>query len=543
MKKFKFCIVDDQGPTAQGFTRILNLLKRHNYLIDYGNYNSIQISDNQDMESGFGWNEEKQQSMDFRVFSSKLKIRPIVRSENLVSQKNGFTFCEAFETFFNEVDVYDFYVFDINFDVGAMDPTSSENQCKEALKYSAKSAPQKTEAGRYSFLEPLLKISRLQSRPIFVYSAAPETQQIRSFIDSSAFYKSVCIMEIESGSYSLDADNPFFQLDSYLRNKQKKLLHYQSPDFLEELIERVENDLDWDKPDIPDCDENDHWSLKTLFPRQINSIEACNAVLNRKMPHYGRLLSKIEEHKKEISIICQADWRTLCGKLFNHPLSPNTENNKIDIVKDLVNSLDFKIESGPKKIEEKYSRLTDLPVYEKNELNKLRLFTIKNVQFIGRDNVIQYFSEIEDRDNWLPCWEDYARNFGIYPIDIAYLNHIAQLNSNHFENISCPEVTIQKTKNASVLEMKWLYPSLPDNENIFDENGKLFKKMNADRTGVLKDEGISDFCNIVCWRYKGTFQFQSGGKSLIVDGNKGVKAMDTKSKNSETFYRVTIEKP
>lgn len=295
MKKFNFLVVDDEFGN-NGFYRILGKLYLTNYLQN-DNYPLEQTGESK------GYSNDEM-SFSYRILSSQL----------IGSRKNGgFSFCEAYKLFLESLtkDEFTFYVCDLKFcgagandDSNIMDPTLYEmrdkelfrkNDCTEAEKYKIKANWKREEYPSVSNLESLSRYTAgyesfakkaiNENKRVIIYSSAKETVELRTRKKLDDL-KNVIIIDTDTES-RIKPNEPTkketFLID-FIENTisplRENILFNQNEETINKLKTRINNHAEYDTFDIPEEDNSsddnlsDCWSLRSLFPRQVNLIEA-----------------------------------------------------------------------------------------------------------------------------------------------------------------------------------------------------------------------------------------------------------------------------
>jgi hypothetical protein len=269
--------------------------------------------------------------------------------------------------------------------------------------------------------------------------------------------------------------------------------------------------------------------------------------------------------KKYIENMLDADWRKIIGCRFSgnkgllcHPqIMPDVY---LERAKQMAKELDFKTEGKASS----YKAMTKLPDFNGN-CRDLRDNIIKgkgNDYLLYYDNgkktrsqmsVMEYFKSIYNKNEieWYNLLYDWAGSIGIYPLDIAYISHIAFDNSRHILVEKVPEFSYSEQKEDGILKsicLEWAYGAHPKNpENIFNEKSKLYRKFReaSSNKRVLYDEGFSDIIKIVLWRYYGIVELRAGKYCIRAEhGNEETYLNDKESDVIDhTALKITISEP
>lgn len=514
MRRFEFVIVDDQH-SEDGYDRFIQLLRRRCYLLK----REVWLSEERESR---GWNLDTVQPMHFRVLTSYIYGRD-----------QGFSFCEALDLFQRDKDRFDFYVFDLDFSSGRMNPTMRSggrrlNECPEALLYDdpnrqAKDASATHKSPALAGLSFLLRTG-LDDRPKFICSAAERAAEFRRYLALlEARLRDVFLIEVDPKIYSVlseDTTRAFDALDRYLRSRQARVLNILPPEFRKRLVERVQSREGLDVADIPAGPSsrevaNDCWSLRTLFPREIIIVEA------------GAEGAKSEQDALVDLLLGRRDWAALMRDgLLNHPIELK---ERVDEYIERTVAIDFRVEGNAPRA---YRPLTALPAFRKIvealpnananaqcDLQSLRDTIIEGheesclVEFLGPGpaggmRVCDYFGSLGVRDP--VAVTSWCKNFGVYPMDLGYVSHIAFHNARRHSPGASVEFTCSKL-GEDKLWLEWRCDGVVP-AAVFSQDSKMASKVReaSQRPECLWDEGFGDLARIVCGRYKGILEFASG---------------------------------
>ncbi|MBK8699816.1 MAG: hypothetical protein IPN29_09875 [Saprospiraceae bacterium] len=282
MKRFEIAIIDDQGLDT-GFGRFLALLYKNQYLSS----NDFALVQKKDYTDGLGKN-MIQNSIAFQIYT-----------HNYGNQGFKKCFCEAFSDFDSRKDQFDIYIFDLNFieqDNNSFYPLHSKNQCDTSKKFKKGLTLDKVNDSDKSTLIAGLEFYHCLKpsfKPKIIYSAAQETAVLRSSVKlfNSRLYDTFIVDVTAPAEVRNDSNDPFENMgdvsrtfdaiDIYFQSRQIAIINSQLLDkvqLLSKIVKewngKVENA---DEPLIPDngTDSNpaNCWSLRTLFPKQVNRIE------------------------------------------------------------------------------------------------------------------------------------------------------------------------------------------------------------------------------------------------------------------------------
>jgi len=503
MKKFSFLTVDDEGlhSSTGGWRRVTAFLVDNNYLRP----NSYEAN-----------------SWDQQEFIESHEMR-----YSVYSSENGFTFSDAIECINNDFNCHDFLFMDLKFDKTGPFIEYSEEEIEGKVIGDKRIGEVKIDKGEIPAITAGMYLINLlpynPGKPKFVFSAATETKDFIKYTEllSSRFLGNDLFFAADY-SHGIEGLKKLCEpLDSYLRKRQVGVCQIQSNKLLVELQKIVKH---WNNGNCVQCDEGlipdnpadqngDKWSLRTLFPKQVNSIEAS---------------IDVDKNTGHILEVLEADWRMLMKSyntsngILSHPKSLNSD----DDFKKCLNTaeiLDFQVEGKAKS----YKPLTGMPDFDKNNktiTEGLRDNIIKNecnkddykISYLPAENsnsVRDYFTSLNLCDetianNWAGKLKGFCIDYGIYPIDIAYISRIAHHNSRHANNEQ-PCFKFENGEGTEKISFIWDYGTNVDNQKE-DEVLQKCAVVNDD-IQKLKDEGLSDICKIICWRYRGEFELCLGG--------------------------------
>lgn len=495
MKKFSFLMVDDEGDKSSttGWYRVVKFLNSAKYLKCNNFYPN-------------NWGNEEyfvnNNTMRYAIFSSE----------------NNKTFEHAKDDIKETFNSFDMLFMDLKFDKNKPFVNNSNCTIKNLVVEDIDISDIK-EGQIPDYLAGMDLINLLPQdsmKPKFIFSGADET---KSFIGYTKLlsnrFTDIFFARYHEGMEGLEILIPY--IDSYLKKRQTETCQRQSVDTIKKLKEIIKSccrdncescDIEL-IPDNPNIDDSEKWSLRTLFPKQINSIEEN---------------IEVEKNKQYILDVLEADWRKLMSiGILNHPNDPKGCHWDIEKAKQLVKCLDFQKED---KVNH-YKQIIDIPKFDDN-IQCLRDYIINDYKIAYHNshsniskqpehlqNVKEYFNSLTLCENankgnnwWYTKLVSMCQNYGVYPLDIAYISHIAYQNSEYNRNKPCFSPIIE---DKDYILFIWNYPESA-NQDIFKENSKLYGKLKQsnDEPESLSDSGFSDISKIVCWRYRGMVELRSG---------------------------------
>ncbi len=449
----------------------------------------------------------------------------------ILAPDTGFNFEQSREHLEQDSYDYDFYFFDLNFEDNNFASYPYVPKRLEDVEGDEKSV--------YVAGMEFLNILGKDEKPKVFFTGTDEAgQMIRYLSLMRTRWADACFGKIDYQPYMTEIE---IAINTYLHQRQIDIIGVQKPELRQTLKARLTNAVDWDEADIRDDKEADSfWSLRTLFPKQINNIERGEGV---------------EAMKQYIMDILDADWR----KSIRLLLGRHTTDLKLNIEKimETVDDLEFK-EVEVDAAEAGYKRLTSLKHYNLKQLEDLRDFIIlakRNDSELEEDYLIdyapykkkqslrEYFNGLLPKKGWQSRWVNICKNYGIYPMDIAYVSHIAFNNARHLKT----EARFSYREEDGKIQFIWSQPK-EVSPAIFDEESRIFGKLNEEANRNphrLDDCGYADIGKIVCWRYKGVVKFSSGNNHMVArrDGRIRVNFPKDESPVEGTVLQITISEP
>ena len=469
----------------------------------------------------------------------------------LLTPDTGYTFDDAMTYVKDHQASIDIFFSDIKMDSEIFRPRDNRER-----RYVEKNVEELAdgEVSLYAAGIEFINVLDRNLKPKIFFSGAPETNLLITCRNLFASRLDDIILDkIDSPGFR---ENLEMTIDRYLRHYQLVTIRRQSYEKRTALRNRIykkDPHADWDTPDIEynDGERIVYWSLRTLFPKQINRIE--------------RGAADSDEMAGCIESILWVDWRVQMRGFLNHPLERAFKNrNDLKTARRFVYGLDFKTESNARI----YKRITALPDYkDKAAVPNLRDKILKariNHQppdraylldyfYPGKENsddgsisLVDYFRKLAPEENWVENWESICRNIGIYPPEIAYISHIAHHNTRHLLDCPPPQFRFRFEAGGRAVAFSWHYerPASPD---IFNSSSKLYEKFDAanKHSATLRDAGMTDIAKIVCWHYLGTVRFTSGNHRMEVKKSQQIEVsiVSLEAAYPGTELRIYIEAP
>lgn len=564
MKKFNFIVVDDEGNNDTendiGYNRILMALEKHNYfkakpLLETDN-NSPQFRKNKQSDST---------EIDFTIFTSKYGENRLLK------------FCTALDLFSKELQNSDFLVFDLNLEKLKFNPCHQDNTCEAAKRYEDKE-PQDVVADKVSRFIAGLEFYNLTSkddRPKIFLSAATQSAELRKNV--KFFYKRLedtFVVDAEHKRYT-DINDPqiceaFSAIDSRFQSRQIAIINRQTADKIQELnnivkawngkVERA------DEPLIPDngTDSNPEncWSLRTLFPKQVNRIE---------------LGTDVEENKKVIyEVLNELNFRKIykwivgdhggigTSKMDELVTTKNGEQlilNRINTLKSIESEPNLKVSDKASQIYKKV--YPNIKFDNLDELAKLCMGTSGDIRkSIGgnfSNGSIEYIlcgSSSTQEFSHIGLIKILAQDFGVYIGDIYFLYHCIKGNNKHnFSEGKIPEnyspklnidVQCDDESNPQTLVISVIvesdcdyYATIESNNPINKQKTNIDTRLAANPFDIdLKEQAIEDYTCLFSNRYKAKIELQFGKKRLTVTPDRSTTIADETENKTEYVFTI-----
>lgn len=440
----------------------------------------------------------------------------------------------------------DVYVIDID-----LSEFSSDGQKKQELKFGG------LKVANILKDKPALKI---------LYSAFEKTQEIRTTILSLPNYISdIKLIEIGTdeidqatgrGNIKSSKQQLLTMVENHLQKRQIDIIQENlEPDQVSGLRGMVEsldpNVNDWikqiEKKII--CSGNNHWNLRTLFPKEINTIESVNE-------------NDASEMKRRILEVLEADFRTLICKISNW--------HKIEQKIKMAMGLDMTVESKEgQTIEYDHLKFTDFASGTARKflgLGESSNFSNTTFQYKLKEFASDRCGNAFEINISLWNQDSMVKEFGIYwgqllnVFKIAVQNHIVyQKNSDN----SYQTFEIKVCREDDNLIISIISGTIPTNSSmtldnqskeITFSNGRSIKfgvgtseAIQPGKLRTLNSEKITDILKIVCYLWGGEFEFKCGGTAALFTWDHTNRTFDVKMKefgeNHSVIYIIRLKKP
>lgn len=553
MKNYSFVILDDENQHTQsgGWKRVFDLFLIHkNYVRKESQ--EIKLSDN----STFIENSEPLEVQFFKPENDNYSaIYERISKEDFQAKK-------------------DIYFIDMNWNnADSIKDTNVEEKNLEDISFS-----QITSGKIPSVLAGLnlLNILPKDNKPKIVFSGSDKTENIRKvfkLLSNRVITDDILIGEMTGGGTNNYIDEVERKVDAYLQSRQIAIINRQTADKIQELNNIVKawngNIERADEPLIPDngTDANPEncWSLRTLFPKQVNRIE---------------LGMNVEENKKVIyEVLNELNFRKIYKWLVGDHGGIEGKDMTTLIKEDEGKQIILNRKKALRNLEsEPYLKVSDKSkqyyklfheIIEKDSLEELAKKVCGNGQdireaiganFNGKTNTnIEYtLCKIQSTVNFSHkgLIKTLAINFGVYIGDIYFLYHCIKGNNKHnFSEGKIPEnyfpklniyVQCDADSNPQMLVISVIvesdndyYTTIENNNPISQQKTKIDARLNANLSDIeLKEQAIEDYACLFSNRYKAKIELQFGKKRLTVIPERGTAINDEEANKTEYVFTI-----
>jgi hypothetical protein len=547
MKYHKIAIIDDQG-LGTGFDRFLKLLLKNDYL----RHDDFSLVQKPSYDDGLGMN-EKPNSMQFRIYTHNYG--------DLGFQKS---FSEALIDYRERCNSFDIHIYDLNFidkSGNSFYPLHDENTCSVSESFvEGLDVVDVTESQKSTYIAGLefYHCAPPSKSPKIIYSAADETATLRSSVKlfNSRLFDTfvVDVMAPEKvgdndpfANSNDDIKRVFSSIDTYLRSKQIQIISRQSAKVIEGLIELVKNlnEHNIDEADIPNIPSKDlankeYWSLRSLFPKQVNQIAQSTDIqenkkyilniLNNKFPDIvfwllfnhgederGTEIDKLtqEEIQKKLNFFDQVDFDTVAKKAESY-----IKLSDISEVNELVN----------KNTSERGKHLDDLRTAVVSKYKSFE-FNYQEIGFLEPKS----FKGINIGNDYLKKFAQY----GIYIGDLVFIKKIAEANKHHC-NADTVHLNIKVDDSISEMEIEYIFNDADRFEGIRSIKGKIQSYFESERyfgKFELRQLGIEDLLEIMIKRYNAEGKIQIGKESVWLNA----EALINREQKKKVSYKFILK--
>lgn len=417
----------------------------------------------------------------------------------------------------------------------------------------------------------LLNILPKNDKPKIVFSGSDKTENIRKvfkLLSNRVLTDDILIGEMTGGGTNNYIDEVERKVDTYLQSRQIAIINRQTAGKIQELNKIVKawnGSIDYaEEPLIPDngTDTNPEicWSLRTLFPKQVNRIE---------------LGADAEESKKIIyEVLNELNFRKLyqwfVGLHIVIPGKDKVQKKNDDECKKIINqrkSLLWVFESSP------YFTISNLkPTGPYPNTFSDLISDVSHEQLVEecagdaniRTRIGHNFSETIKINYSLsesPVYFSHgglikalALYFGVYIGDVYYLYACIWGNNKHnfsskekipegyspklsidFNSGDPQELTLTIKVDSDSDYFKQIETNNPITTKETNIQSRL-KKYPFDI--VLEEEAMEDYVNLFCNRYEATIEIQFGKKRLCVYPDKTTKVIDVENDKTEYVLKI-----
>lgn len=508
--RFKVLIVDDQND-KKGVGRVLEALQAHNF-VGFETQHLVKCPDDASLEWEAVWYGSCRER--------GLAISPLEYARELLQSRHG-----EFDAFF----------FDLDLSKNEFLPTGEYvERTYESLGYDERS----------SFLAglDLLRYLALDERPKIFFSGSPVSLQItRPFDLLASRLADVTLPNI--GDDADKRDKIARPLSNYLRRRQQAIIRQLPRGDREELVTSLRAEPPWRAA----CDLRigvDEWTVRTLFPQQANAgnLDAILAAL-------------------------AFDWRAFYSTVFNHPNSAkNVDANggridPFDGMGGVAQAVDaargaevgvrqgqglelaYPSDSLRSALDDVIRTSGDRGLAQREALSR-NLNTLAGVRRQILDSrgmwfglhtaktVEEYLTEEVGLDVTTQI-KPLAKNFGVRPLDLAYLFHVASHNA-HAHVGAVPKLSVPAEGCSAATVTIRIAADMPHGSQVHWEdklNGAWdtvsawcrSQRGLASGSGELWSEGLADLCTLVCGYYRGRFTLRTpvGSVAVVLDERSG----------------------
>jgi hypothetical protein len=488
MRKFNFLVIDDKHKNDEGWYRIFEyVLIADDYLVP---------------------GQVKGELLDAKqtVLQKQKSSKTTAMNYMVLSSETGFNFNSSCNYLVKHEPEFDFFFIDIDLRFGGF--------LKNAIMDNDYLGHPELAGFQFIQLLPLTK------RPIFYFSGA-RAEKINETLMNLKIWGSrlsdVCFGKIEMSpipedllEFAFDEPTNFInqiydRIDKYMYGIQFNVcsrLDIATSNKLCSII--LSNNMrQFDEPIIP-CPEKigEYWTLRTLFPKQVNKIE----------------LNKItaEKHRGYILDMLQTDWRKLMCSFAEPKQSKSTSFHGLLRHPGNITHIDKFLDAV------EYSELTEtkkVPHWDYIQVTKLKEYQDFKESALNSHGQHNNFSKIAKKINNIigdssycdSKWKEvkiadakniWAENYGILPTDILHVHKIVLHNADTYEN-DLSEFKYRQTPDRKTITFEWLF-----SKSFFvslQAERRVFSLIDND-VKVLSTAGVPDICKLACARYKGQFE-------------------------------------
>jgi|AntRauTorcE11897_2_1112592.scaffolds.fasta_scaffold03536_2 hypothetical protein len=401
----------------------------------------------------------------------------------------------------------------------------------------------------------ILNILSKDKKPKIVFSGSDRTGNIRkvfALLSNRVLTDDILIGELNSRAEDSYIDEIETRVDEYLQSRQIEVISRQNESSIQLLNKIIKN---WVRSDTKRSDEalipddgissvnENRWSLRSLFPKQVNQIEQGKeieenkkcilSILNNKFPDIvfwllfnhgederGTEIDKLtpEEIQKKLNFLDQVDFSTVAKKAESYIKLSN-----ISDVKELLN----------KNPNERGCHLEDLRTAVVSKFEPFEIY----YQGIGSLESNKNFERKDISNDYLKKIAQY----GIYIGDLVFIKKIAEANKYHC-NAGTVHLNIKNDDSIGKMEIEYLFNDADRFEGIESIGDKIQSYFESKRyfgEFELRQLGIEDLLEIMVKRYNSEGKIQIGKKSVSLDAKAQI---DTEQKEKASYKFILNSK-
>lgn len=350
-------------------------------------------------------------------------------------------------------------------------------------------------------------------RPKILYSGSTEVQSRLRVIEHifGNRFQDLLFGDIDDDEYRTRIVD---RLNGFLRRRQRSVVRGQKISDLAGARKAL-NRGDFDTPCLPDVRLAGSWSLRSLFPREINLLDA-----------------GIEKYRLEVEWEFDLDWRVLAQRVFSHPNGKpaaywfpyDTPGAFLQAMREL----DFRVEHRTR---DTYLPVTTLPHFstDLSVLDALRRQLALGEEpayrarwagisfpLSAKEYLEQHSGEAAANES---TWKPRAEALGVSALDVAFLGNVFVRNAEKFGGFDRLHIEEHRTGMAEDLEglsLVWIYRQAAPESCVAEARATL--RTANDRPDWIDNEGLRSACRITCGRYRGRLSV-SGCVQAFWDGS------------------------
>lgn len=495
IRKFKFAIVEDQVGMP-GWGKVMDGFLKTRYL------------------SPIPQKITKKDTNDFLI------------NYEIFSPDNQFTFAKTVEYLQKNQQEFDVFFIDLDF---------SKNQFVVPEDGFSMNRPgQITEFGKsnddiknvhWAGIE-LIDVLRKDNKPKIFYTGTEAAAVLLNFLYLiRSRWDDVMFKEINTEGFKRDVEKV---VDAYMASKQLEVIRKLGASQIIEIKRNLESGSteSLGKLKLSDPYQSSYWTISTLFPKQYVHLHSEDIRIR-------------EQAIKEIGNMV-IDWQSLMYDeqktplkgIFGHFDSPGISTDDLLSLFDKVSACDYGVKDCgyvPLSLTPTFKRIRDKITQGREELVN-RIIPETQLRFSESTAVRTLEDYLVDLNvNISAVRNIWMREFGIYPVDIAFITHIIGHNAkerNNTQDISFTYNFIDDADGSRWIKFIWHHTGKGDVRGLeWSLEGGLGD------IRLISGEKYRDICKLVCDRYRGEVVFKSGAEVLTVSFS-----------NTEFVQRKILEK-